>query len=183
MWIYARQLLSIHGLNQSPDAFEEYFEYHGLSDQYVIHKVELKGHRQNLDKKERLKRFKDVSKEDWYSDIDHVYKRIPANEPKVLIGYSLGALLGIKHAIDNGIKYDKIVLKAPALGFKSLGQMAMILKKLRFPKKIIVPGFSPRSYMANYGSPMIAYYTLFEIYRELKEQDWSVVNVPGLVKV
>lgn len=99
--------------------------------------------------------------------------------PLHLLGFSLGGLLGCTAALAAAdVRFDRLVLLAPALAIHRRSKVLMLLA--RWPQ-LVVPSATPAAYRANRGTTIAAYNALYAAQalceRELDER----LNVPALV--
>ena len=76
------------------------------------------------------------------------------------------------------VHFDKMVLFAPALKMHRRNHLIRLFSP--FPK-LVIPSFSPPAYLANKGTPMAAYNTLFETLNHFEKNIQPKINIPTLI--
>jgi pimeloyl-ACP methyl ester carboxylesterase len=184
--------LVVHGLNFQPEGMLDVAGYFsGLGHDCLL--VTLRGHGANHrggqdgESAARFSAFREVEYKVWAYEMRAAYRcaREHARRcqvPLTLVGFSLGALLGIELAIgrDEPARYDGILLFAPAIRMRWYVSLARWLAP--FPR-LVLPSFSPRETAANRGTPIAAYNALFEASDRVGDADLAALNVPGLVLI
>lgn len=182
--------LVIHGLNLRPDKMEPIISVLTHSGLDVLN-LSLRGHGRNHSHvkgkdngKARLETFKTVSHELW---IDETYRaflcaREKSDKEKVplfLLGYSLGGLLGADlFSSHPDVYFDRMILLAPAFDLYAICYAANFLS---FFPRLVIPSFSSRSYLSNYGTPIAAYTSLFDTIKHFEKYKSPKLNVPTIV--
>lgn len=164
----------VHGLNNKPDALTDIAELFEAFRIPVI-TVGLTGHNEDF---ERLKSINEIT---WHNDVLQAYKLSARKNAKILlVAYSLGATISLD-ILSNNIKFDKMVLLAPAIAPRKPVQLlgSVAGKFPAFPLYSIVP----EKYRANPYLPLKAYDVLFQLYKSLKKKRFSHANVPTLVVI
>ena len=97
-----------------------------------------------------------------------------------LVAFSLGGLLGLDlYAANPEVKFDKIVLFAPALKLHASFYLERVLSPFA---RLVVPSLAPESYLANkMGTPIAAYNALFEGLKQFEKHVNQRTNVPTLL--
>ena len=180
----------IHGLNLRPDKMAPMISLLTHLNLDVLN-VSLRGHGSNYlhtrgkdGVMARLEAFKAVSYEIWMDETYRAYRLAKRrsekeNVPLVFLGYSLGGLLGADlFASHSDVGFDKMILFAPAF---DLYAVSYVLKLLSPFPSLVIPSFSSRSYLSNYGTPMAAYNSLFDAIEHLKNNLSVKLNVPTIV--
>jgi alpha-beta hydrolase superfamily lysophospholipase len=183
--------LVIHGLNLKPDKMQNIIS--GLTDSGIeVLRVTLRGHGENFthldgikEDKARLEAFKAVSFPLWineaYLAYNEVQKRAEQKQvPLFFVGFSLGGLIGLDLlSSQDEVRYDRMVLFAPAIKLRAIHYMARILSPF---SGLVVPSLAPDSYLSNKeGTPIAAYNALFEGLQQFEQHRNSKINVPALI--
>jgi esterase/lipase len=182
--------LVIHGLNGQPDKIQSNLPVltAGVID---CLNLALRGHGENfvpLEKADsagaRMEAFKSVSYPLWKSEAYQAYQRVKKEGhrygiPLFFVGFSMGGLLGVDlFASNSNVKFDKMILLAPALKMRKRNRLLKIFSP--FPR-LIIPSMAHRSYLANSGTPMAAYNALFEMHDHFENHLDPKINVPTVV--
>ena len=129
--------------------------------------------------------FRDVNHEIWLDEMRVAYRcarerALQCGAPLILVGFSLGGLLGIELTLDSveGARYEGILLFAPAIRVR--WYLGFIRCLAPFPR-LTLPSFAPRETAANAGTPLAAYNALFEASASVRAGDPRHRNVPALV--
>lgn len=184
--------LVVHGLNLNPEKMEPIIRQlnragidalnvslHGHGDNYVRH-----GRGRGNQKEARLDSFRTVTYRFWSSEVRRAYLKVldrgrRKQVPISLVGYSLGGLLGCDLLVsDAGVRFDRMVLFAPALNIMSEPRLLKAL--MPFPN-LIIDSLSPESYRSNDGTPMAGYKALFEALGNFQGHINAALNVPTIV--
>jgi len=182
--------LVIHGLNLRPSKMESIIKL--LTDSGIdVLNLSLRGHGQNyfhekdVDTREaRMEAFKTVSYKLWMDETHraYVHARKRGDEKKAplfLVGFSMGGLMGADLLVSHGdVRFDRMVLLAPALDIHGLHYVAKLLSL--FPG-LVLPSFTSKSYLANNGTPMAAYNALFETIQHFNQHVGAKLNVPTII--
>lgn len=182
--------LVIHGLNLCPDKMEALIKLLN-SNRIDVISLSLRGHGSNfkhhpgiIEKNARLRAFKKVSYNLWLKETCkayHVAQKLSVNKrvPLFFVGFSLGGLLGTDLFVRNaGVRFDRMVLLAPALDIRFIHYAAKIFYP--FPG-FVIPSLSPKQYRANKGTTIAAYHSLFDAVKHFKENINSRLNIPTIV--
>jgi alpha-beta hydrolase superfamily lysophospholipase len=153
--------------------------------------LSLRGHGSNYSHdtnkdtgKSRLEAFKTVTYKLWIDETHQAYlcareRSEKENVPLFLLGYSLGGLLGADLFTSySDVYFDKMILLAPAFDLYGISCVIKLLSP--FPR-LVIPSFSTRSYLSNYGTPMSAYNALFDSIKHFKENINPKINVPTII--
>lgn len=183
--------LVIHGINLRPERMMPIISSLKRSGIDSL-SVSLRGHGDNYTHQDdltadaaRLRAFKSVTYQIWHNEIYLAFNRIKkrAEQHKVpvfLVGYSLGALLGLDLlASKPDVHYDRMVLFAPAVklhGFYYFGRVFSPFGQM------VIKSLGPESYLANVkGTPVAAYNALFNGLQHFNKCISPKLNVPALV--
>ena len=99
--------------------------------------------------------------------------------PTFLVGFSLGALLGVDLWASNpDIHFDRSLLFAPALDLRGPYRLVRILYPL---PRLVLPSFGRKEYLANSGVPIVAYKALLETIRHFRDHVGPQVDRPTLI--
>jgi len=182
--------LVIHGLNSRPDKMESIIAR--LNDSGIdCLNLSLRGHGENysdLNHTEnadaRMETFKSVTYPLWKTEAYQAYQHVEKISnlyaiPMFFVGFSMGGLLGVDLLSSNpGVKFDKMVLFAPAIKMHKRNSLLKILSP--FPR-IVVPSIAHKSYLTNDGTSIAAYNALFEMYAHLENNLDPKINIPTVV--
>jgi alpha-beta hydrolase superfamily lysophospholipase len=112
-----------------------------------------------------------VRARDWVADVDAAWRaaraRLPGAEPS-LLGYSLGALLGLVWALEAQVPLRRAVLLAPALRLRPLQRGAIAVLGRLLPRRLWVPSHAPAGYRFHSATPVAAYRALGALERRLR---------------
>jgi esterase/lipase len=182
--------LVLHGLNLKPEKMESLIFLLNRAGIDALN-VSLRGHGENhlqqegRDPKEaRLDAFRTVSYPLWSSEVRRAYLKVRerGRQKKVnvfLVGYSLGGLLVCDLLVsDPGVRFDRMVLLAPALNVMIESYLLRAL--MPFPN-LVIDSISPANYRSNDGTPMAGYKALFEALDHFQRNSNPALNVPTLV--
>jgi alpha-beta hydrolase superfamily lysophospholipase len=183
--------LVIHGLNSRPDKMESII---ARMNDFGIDclNLSLRGHGGNYSAinhtdsaDARMETFKSVTYPLWKTEAYQAYQRVEKISklyatPLFFVGFSMGGLLGVDLLSSHpGVKFDKMVLFAPAIKMHKRNSLLKILSP--FPR-IVIPSIAHRSYLTNEGTSMAAYNALFEMYGHLQNNlDPKKINIPTVV--
>jgi dienelactone hydrolase len=167
--------LVLHGLNLKPEKMD------GIANTLVEQGVivlrgSLTGH---VDEREPL--FS-VTPEKLMSDCLALYTAARETSqrysvPLYFVGYSFGSLVALDlMERSRHVRFDRLVLFAPALTPRPLTHAVMLLGK-----KQLVPSRTPVDYRMHDGVPAAAYHALLRMARHLKESGYGGVNQPAIV--
>ncbi|MGE0614136.1 MAG: alpha/beta hydrolase [Bacteriovoracia bacterium] len=173
--------LVAHGLNTSPQkmsAITDFLTERGVS----CLRVSLSGHHGDFGAREKINR--DV----WLAEMRAAYREARINAdglqaPLYLVGFSLGALLNLD-LMENDpagtIRYDKLVLFAPAIQNKSPDALIGLAHFLTGDDGTI-PSLNLPEYRANSSTGVTMYAATIESEKALNKTGFSAANVPTLV--
>ncbi len=180
--------LVVHGLNTRPSVM------HALVEELVsagIHVtlVTLSGHQEpHTDEtreqtRARRQAFRTATRERWHADVTsgyHALEHVARQDARrFLVGYSLGGLLGLELIQQGVLRFDRILLLAPAL---AMHKRNWILRWLPLPRSSLLPSVIPRRLRANDWTPLSAYLELFSSVDSLQaETSYDTLNVPTRV--
>lgn len=183
--------LVIHGLNLRPDKMQTIIS--GLTDSGIeVLRLSLRGHGENYthidgikEDQARLESFKAVSFPLWINEAYLAYNEVQkkAEQKKVplfFVGFSLGGLLGLDlFSSQDEVRYDRMVLYAPAIKLRAVHYLARVLSPF---SGLVIPSLAPDSYLSNReGTPIAAYNALFEGLKQFEQHKNSKINVPALI--
>ena len=123
-----------------------------------------------------------LTADQWLESFATQYRQAADGHPNIIfLGYSLGGLL-MMHLLANGSlpAPKRQVLFAPALAFRPWTKIPTYLPRTLLDH-LLIPSFTPRRYKAHPGVTIGAYQVLFEISRQLNQQEASAYNIPTLV--
>jgi len=183
--------LVIHGLNLRPDKMQPIISElrgHGID----VLRLSLRGHGDNYSRRKdidedqaRLEAFKNVSYQLWLNEAYLAYLQLKARGaakkvPLFLTAFSLGGLIGLDlFASKADVKFDKLVLFAPAIRLRAVVYLERVLAP--FPH-LVIPTLAPEAYLANKkGTPVAAYNALFGSLDRFNRNADQKLNVPTLV--
>lgn len=176
-----KAIMLVHGLNADASVMDDlanYFTHHN----FVVYRLGLTGHYES-DKVKRLENFQKVTAQRWKTDVKLAWQKVVKNHPrlpKYLLGYSLGGLVAASLGNEGLIKPKKYVFLTPALQLNWYTHLVKIF--FPFSKKLLIPSINSNKYTANSGTPIQAYVSLFDIYREFHEfEDFKKINIESLV--
>jgi hypothetical protein len=107
----------------------------------------------------------------WVADVEAAWRsaeaRLPGARPS-LLGYSLGALLGLAWALQSGVPLRRAILLAPALRLRRLHRTLIALLGLALPNRLRLPSRAPATYRFHPGTTVAAYRALAALERSLR---------------
>lgn len=177
----------IHGLNLLPEKM--------LSCVQVLNNlgidafnVSLRGHGNNFVKisedlpSARIQALKQVNHEIWSAETQQAYQQVRAhaqlkNIPILLLGFSLGAILGLELFLSHKTPFNRMILLAPPLAIHRRGYF---IKLLRCFPQLILKSLSSPEYRSNAGTSVASYLALFQAISRVQELP-ATVNVPTLL--
>jgi pimeloyl-ACP methyl ester carboxylesterase len=182
--------LMMHGLNLNPDRMQPLV---GLltGAGFDVLMLSLRGHGDNFarcagrsDSWARLRSFRSVSCAIWESEARGAYdlaqaRAVRAGVPLALLGYSLGALLGVELQA-TGRGFERMVLLAPPL---SLRRWLRLVRPLAEFPWLVLPSIAGADLLANAGTPMCAYKALLETFERFETRNGDGLDVPTLVLI
>ncbi|MBW2230635.1 MAG: alpha/beta fold hydrolase [Deltaproteobacteria bacterium] len=184
--------LIVHGLNFRPEGMLDVATLVSeLSCDCLL--VTLRGHGSNHagatagDEAARLSALRGIEHEIWVEEMRAAYRcarerALQCGAPLILVGFSLGGLLGIE-LIEEGVdgaRYEGILLFAPPIRMRWYVGIVRCLAP--FPR-LVLPSFAPKQTAANAGTPVAAYTALFEASANVRAADPRQLDVPGLIFV
>jgi pimeloyl-ACP methyl ester carboxylesterase len=182
--------LAAHGLNLNPDRMLPVVTMLTGAGLDVL-RLSLRGHGANFtpcsgmaDAKARLESFRSATREIWQAEVrsawDHAHERARrAGVPLLMVGHSLGALLGVDLLAD-GAEFERMVLFAPAL---SLRRWHLLMAPLTPFPRLVIPSLAGSDIFANPGTPVAAYNALVEAVRRFETRNGAGINIPTLVVI
>lgn len=179
-----------HGLNLKPSKMEP---LHDVLRQagYETLQVHLSGHRG--DEREFLSATRKLWLGELYQAYQEARKRADSQQvPLHFVGYSLGALLNLDllntASSDFGvpIRYDRMVLLAPALALKHPYSWVLFMGRLRFltswSSQWVIPSLAhPDDRAHPRGTPVAAYKALCDSLIQVRKQGIRQCRVPTLI--
>ena len=183
--------LLIHGLNFKPARMMAIAELLGSNGVESLI-VSLRGHGDNFEpatgaesiEQLRLEALKSTSRSTWLQEAHEAYtvaREFAAENgvPLLLVGFSLGALIGTDMLQDTArnVSFDGMILFAPALRVHWYTHLLRLLAP--FPR-LVLPSRSPRDYAANPGTPIAAYNALFESLAAVRARGDSKLGIRTL---
>lgn len=99
----------------------------------------------------------------WVGDVEAAWRAAQARLPQAapsLLGYSLGALLGLVWALEAQVPLRRAVLLAPALRLKGRHRRLIAVLGRLLPGRVWLPSHSPASYRFHRATPVAAYRAL-----------------------
>ncbi len=182
--------LVIHGLNCRPDKMTAIIAKLNARGIDCLN-LSLRGHGENYtpitnttSADARMQAFKSVTYPLWKNEAYQAYRLVERKShlhgaPLFFVGFSMGGLLGVDLFASNpNVKFDSMVLLAPALKMRARNSLLKILSP--FPG-IVVPSIAIRSYLANDGTPVAAYNALFEMNAHFENNPDPKINIPTIV--
>ncbi len=174
-WFYPKQepwagvALAIHGLNVRPEKMCPLIKTVNAMGIAVLN-VSLSGHGKNIEvfSKNRqvssMETLKRAQHHVWLEEVWQAFQEIKTEAqqkklPISLIGYSLGAVLGLELFSLEEKPFERMVLLAPPLAICRKGHL---LKIMKWCPRLVLKSFSPQRYRANPGTPIAAYLALFQ---------------------
>lgn len=118
-----------------------------------------------------------VLAEHWLADVDRAWEQVRVRYPRArcsLIGYSLGALLGLTWAHERGLSLRRALTVSPALRLKPHVQLSISLMSACLPGALRLPSRAPRAYRFQSKTSVAAYRAVGELVRRLDGplRDW-----------
>ncbi len=182
--------LVIHGLNLKPRKMSPIINALTKAGIEALN-VSLRGHGENYTPRPemdharaRAESFKEVDYELWANEVQAAQqametKRARLGVPTFLVGFSLGALLGVDlWAANADIRFDRALLFAPALHLRAPYRLVRML----YPwPGLVLPSLGRQEYLANRGVPIIAYRALLETMRHFRDHVGPRVDLPTLI--
>lgn len=173
----------VHGLNNKPSSMKVLADFLCANGSDVV-LVSLSGHTTHGPQMQH------VSREGWHHDMQQAYLYArsmienTASRPLYFLGYSLGALINLDlmtHIPE--VKYDKMVLLAPANTLRRRVQLLQPLVTRLLPKSWKIPSLIPKPYRAGTFTPVQAYRVLFEMGTAVESKAYIELHVPTLIIV
>jgi len=176
--------LVVHGLNNKPCLMLPIIESLNAKGIYVLNLC-LAGHsdvvKNESDKRLLLKAFKNATRKVWQDQISiaiEVLKDLSQSRPRVLVGYSGGAVLSLELIQRLDIRFDKFLLFAPAISFRNTHRL---LRYLPF-NTLLIPSLLDEAYRSNPGTPVSAYKAIFATSQSCHKHEISTcLNIPALI--
>ena len=104
--------------------------------------------------------------EDWLADLDRAREALHSRFPEAaisLVGYSMGAVLGLVWSLTRQQPLARAVLLAPALDLKWYFAAPLRLLCALLPRRTRLPSQGPATYLAHQGTSLAAYGALLEL--------------------
>ena len=171
----------IHGLNTNPERMDELARL-AQNAGFTTTLGRLSGH----DNQQKDESNHSISAENWQKEFSIQWasatkKCALQNDQRLLIGYSLGALLGLS-LFDGSAPIDmptKMILIAPALVLQGKTNLIRAISFLPFGG---LPSANHPDYRARAWTPFSEYSALFKLTDEWKRNAWKKTNqVPTMV--
>ena len=148
----------LHGLNNPPELMEpiaKELAVRGISTSVG----KLTGH---WEADARLMSLRKATAELWLSDAQTFFEEAQRAHPDknlIFVGFSLGALLGLRLAQVKRVDFHRLILLAPPIALHPWSYFPKYVPLLNF----ILPSAMPRTSRANRGTPVAAYRSLFKL--------------------
>lgn len=122
---------------------------------------------------------------DWLADLDHAWSRARTRFPSAapaLLGYSLGALLGLVWSLSRGVALRRALLLSPALRLKRAHRLVLGSVGRLLPGRVRLPSLSPEAYRMHPATSIAAYRALAALERHLAPHlaRWLAGDAEGL---
>ena len=176
--------LVIHGLNLRPEKMLSLVE---MLNQWGIDafNLSLYGHGEPLGKtfedspSTGIHAMKQVTHALWLQETRCAYQSVKAHArqhevPLLLVGFSLGAVLGLELFAWEERLFDKMILLAPPLVIHARGYGVQLLRW--FPQ-VVLKSFAPKDYRVHRGTAVAAYLALFQAIAHVQDLP-PAANVP-----
>ena len=114
-----------------------------------------------------------VSAADWLEDVDRAWADLSNCHPGAvpsLVGYSMGALLGLTWSLSRGIPLRRAVLISPALQLKWYLPPALRVLGAVLPGSLRLPSKGPSPYLARRGTSLAAYGAMAALLRDFRRE-------------
>lgn len=114
-----------------------------------------------------------VTAEEWLADLDRAEACIAEAHPEAslsLLGYSLGALLGMTWSLNRGRPFRRAILLSPAFGLKWYTPPALTVLAALLPGRLRLPSAGPAPYRLHQGTTLAAYSALLELMRRFRTE-------------
>lgn len=173
----------VHGLNVKPSKMLNIAQLVQKMNWQVL-LVTLQGHDEQATNEARIQALRTVSYPRWRKEVYQAYQvgRQRADQtarPLVLVGYSLGGLLGADILLSYpDVQWDRAILFAPAL---ALHWRTQCLRLISMFDQLIIPSLSIPAYRSNEGTSIAAYNALFSAQRHFQDQADQRLNFPTLL--
>ena len=166
----AEAFLLLPGLNLDPARLEPLQDFL-LGRGHAVIRPPLKGYpgavRYAPPQQDLLRRaWGSLRAEDWLDDLDRTREALRRRFPEAavsLVGYSMGAVLGLVWSLTRQQPFARAVMLAPALHLK--WHLAMPLRVIcaLLPRRMRLPSLGPAIYLAHRGTSLAAYGALLEL--------------------
>ncbi|MCZ6843778.1 MAG: alpha/beta hydrolase [SAR324 cluster bacterium] len=124
-----------------------------------------------------------VTAQRWLSDMDRAWAEVSSQLPGAapcLLGYSMGALLGLTWSLSRGIPLQRAIVLSPALRLRWYLLPALRIMAATLPRRLRLPSKGPSSYLAHQGTSLAAYLALADLMREFRLRLSKLCPQPGL---
>lgn len=173
--------LLIHGLNLKPEKMDPLARVLASADIEVL-RLSLSGHGYGS--------LKDVTASSWLKQSQAGYRAVAKRAKELgvavyFVGYSLGGLLGeallAQSSPVNPVRFDRVVLLAPAIALRPVVYLVKVL--FLFGRGFALPSADKPAYRAHAATTMAAYEALFGLLGIVRAGRYQNANVPTLVFV
>lgn len=173
-------VILLHGLNLKPQKMDDWSKALTSHGAYTI-RTALYGHSGSYEE------MRDVTADKWRSQFKEVMEKALSiakehHVPISLVGFSLGALVGLEWLSAKDVPLHKMVLIAPALSTPWYSETAIKILSM-FGRGFMLPSRSPKDYRANKGTSIAAYQALFELKHSLEKNGYKNINIDTLVLI
>ena len=122
-----------------------------------------------------------LTAEEWLADLDRAEACIAAAHPEAslsLLGYSLGALLGMTWSLTRSRPFRRAILLSPAFGLKWYAPPALAALAALLPGRLRLPSAGPAPDRLHQGTTLAAYRALLELMRRFSAET-AKLEQPG----
>ena len=153
----AEVFLTLPGLNLAPDKLQPLTRF--LEDRgHTVTTPALRGYGPGEEQA-----WETASAGSWLIDLDHAWAGVAAARPGAapsLLGYSMGALLGLTWSLSRGIPLRRAIVISPALRLRWYLLPALRVLGALLPRRMRLPSKGPSSYLLHRGTSLAAYLAL-----------------------